>query len=220
MVNNLPVTPGSGATVATDDVAGVHYQLIKIALGDEDAATRVTAANGLPVEVVAGTMSLSGEDHIGEVGFSTAIVSPTFTMDISPDYASGDVYGDKTTLTNAMRVTSGGGVLGAVSLTDSDDISPEFQILLWDSDPTNTTWTDNSPPTINVNDLPKLLAKIPIVTADWTSIGGFAFAHLRNLNIPVRANGSAHLYLVLIASAVINVATAGHLKIRLHFVRY
>lgn len=46
MANN---TPQNGtATVATDDIGGVHYQIVKTAFGDEDTATSVSAANPLP----------------------------------------------------------------------------------------------------------------------------------------------------------------------------
>jgi hypothetical protein len=41
MANNVAVTPGSGATVATDDVGGVHYQVVKLATGTEDSAVRI-----------------------------------------------------------------------------------------------------------------------------------------------------------------------------------
>lgn len=53
MANNLNVSEGTGKVVATDDVAGVHYQVIKLAGGTEDAAERIegTAANGLEVDV-------------------------------------------------------------------------------------------------------------------------------------------------------------------------
>lgn len=52
MADNLPVTPGSGATVATDDVGGIHYQITKQAFGALDSATLVSAANGLPVNII------------------------------------------------------------------------------------------------------------------------------------------------------------------------
>ena len=61
MADNIAVTIGTGTTVpcATDDVAGVHYQLIKPAFGPLDTATLVTAAVGLPVSHV-GALAVTG----------------------------------------------------------------------------------------------------------------------------------------------------------------
>lgn len=39
MADNVPITAGSGTTVATDDVSGVHYQRVKIVDGTADATT-------------------------------------------------------------------------------------------------------------------------------------------------------------------------------------
>ena len=49
MADNVPVTPGSGATIATDDIGGVHYQIVKVAHGAADSATQVSASSPLPV---------------------------------------------------------------------------------------------------------------------------------------------------------------------------
>ncbi len=53
MANNVAITAGSGTDIATDDVAGVHYQVVKLAIGTEDSATRAPgdATNGLLVDV-------------------------------------------------------------------------------------------------------------------------------------------------------------------------
>lgn len=55
MANNIDVTPGAGKTVATDDVVGVQYQMIKVATGAAGSATLVSAANPLPAQVGDGT---------------------------------------------------------------------------------------------------------------------------------------------------------------------
>lgn len=43
--------PGAGAVVATDEVAGRHFQIVKLAAGADGAADPVTSANPLPVAV-------------------------------------------------------------------------------------------------------------------------------------------------------------------------
>lgn len=51
MADNVTANAGSGGAVfATDDVAGVHYPLVKLAYGALDTATLVTGAAGLPVD--------------------------------------------------------------------------------------------------------------------------------------------------------------------------
>lgn len=49
MADNVAITAGTGTTVATDDVGGVHYQLVKNVFGALDTATLVTPGAGLPV---------------------------------------------------------------------------------------------------------------------------------------------------------------------------
>lgn len=42
MADNIDVTPGTGKTVATDDVSGVQYQRVKIDIGGDGVSTPVT----------------------------------------------------------------------------------------------------------------------------------------------------------------------------------
>jgi hypothetical protein len=50
VADNTP--QGGTATIATDDIGGVHYQYVKPAFGPPDTATPVTATAGLPVSLV------------------------------------------------------------------------------------------------------------------------------------------------------------------------
>lgn len=53
MADNLTTNPGAGgATIATDDVGGVHYPISKLAFGALDSATLVSNANGLPSTLI------------------------------------------------------------------------------------------------------------------------------------------------------------------------
>lgn len=49
MPDNIGYTPGTGATVAADDIGGVLHQRIKIGIGEDGVATDVSAANPMPV---------------------------------------------------------------------------------------------------------------------------------------------------------------------------
>lgn len=51
MADNLSITAGTGTTVATDDIAGVHYQRVKLAQGADGAAVDVSAAAPLQVSL-------------------------------------------------------------------------------------------------------------------------------------------------------------------------
>lgn len=52
MADNLTLNAGAGgATLATDDIGGTHYQIVKFAYGALDSATLVDGSNPLPVTV-------------------------------------------------------------------------------------------------------------------------------------------------------------------------
>ena len=71
--------PGSGgATLATDEVAGVHYELVKIVFGALETATLVSSGSPLPVDLR--TNNLSGNLNVNVAASAvTQAVSGTVT---------------------------------------------------------------------------------------------------------------------------------------------
>ena len=49
MADNVGYTPGTGATVAADEIGGVLYQRVKLTSGEDGTATDVSEAAPLPV---------------------------------------------------------------------------------------------------------------------------------------------------------------------------
>ena len=49
MAANVGYTPGTGALVAADEIAGVLHQRIKLGIGEDGEAVDVSAANPLPI---------------------------------------------------------------------------------------------------------------------------------------------------------------------------
>jgi len=54
MADNVAITPGTGATIAADDVGGVLFQRIKLAWGVDGVATDASASAPLPIELTNG----------------------------------------------------------------------------------------------------------------------------------------------------------------------
>jgi hypothetical protein len=58
MPDNVGYTPGSGATIAADDVGGALYQRVKLATGADGVIEGdVSPANPMPIQEVSGAMS-------------------------------------------------------------------------------------------------------------------------------------------------------------------
>lgn len=49
MADNIGYTPGTGATIAADEIAGVLHQRVKIGVGADGTATDVSTSNPMPI---------------------------------------------------------------------------------------------------------------------------------------------------------------------------
>jgi hypothetical protein len=54
MADNVGYTPGTGATVAADEIGGVLHQRVKLGIGDDGVAVDVSEANPMPVALTQG----------------------------------------------------------------------------------------------------------------------------------------------------------------------
>jgi hypothetical protein len=54
MADNVGYTPGTGATVAADEIGGVLHQRIKLGIGDDGVAVDVSESNPMPVALTQG----------------------------------------------------------------------------------------------------------------------------------------------------------------------
>ncbi len=69
MADNVAITAGSGTSIATDDVGGVHYQRVKLVDGTLDGTGAIggDATNGLDVDVTRLPALPAGTNNIGDV---------------------------------------------------------------------------------------------------------------------------------------------------------
>ena len=118
MTDNIAVTAGSGTTIATDDVGGVHYQRVKLVDGtlDSTAAIGGDATNGLDVDVtrvIPGTTATAlgkAEDAAHSSG-DTGVMALGVRNDAGTVLAgaTGDYIPFSMDSNGALRVTGGGG---------------------------------------------------------------------------------------------------------------
>jgi len=150
-----------------------------------------------------------------KIGGNTVVITPTITVDTAA-YAAGDSIGGKITLTDAMRVSGGTGVLSGITLIDRANQKPALEIFLFDSNPAAATITDQAAFVFSTDDL-KVIAKIVVAAADWTTINSKATAELANLNRVVKASGSANLYAAIVAGGAPDFVASTDLQLRFKF---
>lgn len=235
---SLGVDTGTDTNVATELIGGIHYALAKLIDSTAGSTTPTgTAANPLPVAqtgaLPAGTNAIgklaansgidigdvdvtsiaAGENHLGKFGGETVVVTPTVTVSASPDYSSGDSIGGKITLTNAVRVSGGTGVLQSIVITDKANQSPEGTILIFDADPSAATITDNAAFVFST-DVTKVIASVPVVTADYATINSTSVATLSNLGRVVKAASGTSLYAAFVTTTAANLASTSDIGLR------
>jgi len=127
MADNLGYTPGAGATVATDEVAGIHYQVIKPAFGPDGAVQLVSEAAPLPVaDANSGNLLLR---------ILQMLMAP-LGYDKSLQRQRGTVVVESGTVTTVSTVTTVTTCSAVTSLNNLDGYMARMQIL----DTNRTAW--------------------------------------------------------------------------------
>lgn len=130
MGDNVPVTPGVGATIAADDVGGVMYQRIKVAFGVDGVATDVSPAAAFPVADAAGATALA---LLASQTTAAAILAK-----ISGDPAS------QTTLAAVLAKIIAAPSTEAKQDTGNSTLAGILSTLQAQVDLSTTLWTDDS----------------------------------------------------------------------------
>lgn len=233
------VTPGTGATNLgkAEDAAHTSGDVGVMAFGVRNDAGTVLAgttgdyiplsmdANGY-LRVNAATVGalVAGEAHVGSVGGSTVVIRPTITVDTSI-YAALDCLGaaassSVVTLTNAMRVSGGTGLLQSVVVYDDDNEKAAITFLFFNAAPASGTYTGNGALSLSSGDKAIYLGRVDVATTDYFTVGGDAVASVKNIALPVQAVGSANLYAIpVVTSGTPTYTSSGDLQLAFGFLQ-
>lgn len=155
----------------------------------------------------------------GELGWLT----PTaLTVSASPDYTSGDAIGAHATpgvleFTSAVRESTLSGELRSLVLRDVANQKFAIDLLLFNANPSASTFTDNAAAAIHANDLSKLIGIVNVAAADWTTVGSHAVCQ-KELSRPILLAATT-LYAALVARGAFDFAAATDLTIALAVLR-
>jgi hypothetical protein len=156
MTDNVTITPGTGATIATDDVGGAQYQRVKIGLGADGSATDAVGGSGTVSSAVqrvtlATDVALpAGTNLLGKVKskFFAAVASAMTRPANTTAYAANDAVSNNGTAgsVTAIALTVSDVNDDLVTLeririlsTDTGVAGKTFRVWLFNSDPTSSS---------------------------------------------------------------------------------
>ena len=128
MADNVTITPGSGASVAADDIGGVLYQRVKLIEGADGVNDGdVSSSNPLPTQEAGGALSLLTRIAnllMSPMGFDRSLSRQRVTAVVE----SGTVT-TVTTCTTLTNLTNFGAGRSATELQDNQARSAWAQIV-------------------------------------------------------------------------------------------
>jgi len=245
MVDNVAITAGSGTTVATDDVGGVHYQVIKIADGRLDSSTPLAVvtedvasvgaetgllAMGIRKDVPASTAGTdadfvyslygaNGAQWVNPLGiFKTLDADVTRPANVTA-YAANDALADTTPTVGGFTFT------GAARASGGSGIITDLVVSFDDDAATplqGEVYIFDQAITAIVDNAVFAITDaeartiVGVIPFSLADIGNQDFAHMQNLSIGYTCVGTANLrFLIRVRNAYIATANSGVIRFRL-----
>lgn len=128
-------------------------------------------------------------------------------------YADGHCVGGKIEFEDSDNYKTSSGVLHEVIVADKDGVGGTFELVLFNEDPVNTTFTDNAAFTIDAADRQKVVGVIDLTTVG--TVAGVSLNEAPNVGKIFRNRTEDSLYAALIAKSAFTFSNTDALKISL-----
>lgn len=143
-----------------------------------------------------GLKTLTTLNPVGaNVGGFTEKLSVSITTS-STAYTANDNIGGILTLTNALRVSGGTGILNGISFWALANQKPNLYVDFWDASPTSGTYTNDAAQII-AGDHGKWLGRVEIATSDWQDTGVISRCTKTGLGVILKGNASRDIYMTI-----------------------
>lgn len=144
-------------------------------------------------------------------------VVPALTQALTP-YSIGDVVGTVMELKNVNLESGLDTILDGVTISDKGGQSVQVTCLFF-HDSLIGTYTDNSAPTINAQDMYRFAGAAKVISSDhYVPVSGKSMMGNRRLGIQLPVTDTS-LFLVIIADAAYTATSPTDLTVTLNFVR-
>lgn len=152
--------------------------------------------------------------------FAEVMISSSRTLNATPTidtaiYASGDLVGGKLTFAGAAKEGVGSGTVHNVVIQDLDKESANYDVIIFNSNPTETTFQDQSPLDIADSDLSKVVCIVSVTTHATFADNGVSYANGTNCVFEIADASTPTLYAALVVRATPTYTTAADLTLRL-----
>jgi hypothetical protein len=212
MADNVDVTPGTGATIATDDVGGVQYQRVKVDVGGDGLASPLvrgqqTGANSIPVVLPSDQAAIPVTDNSGSLTVDYATTgSGTATGALRvelPTNGTGVIatVGAVTAITNALP--AGTNAIGKLAANSGVDIG-DVDVTSVPTDPFGAN-ADAASATGSISAKLRFIASTGIPITGTVTVGSHAVTNAGTF--PVQVDGAALTALQLIDDPVVTLGT-------------
>ena len=188
MADNVSVTPGTGSSIATDDIGGVQYQRVKMVLGADGVnGGDVAAANPMPMKLTDGTNAAAIVAADGVYGL--VIVTPGH---VSTANSTTAVLSGGATFTGTWEDTINHGVVQVSIIASHASASSGF-VVQYSSDGTNVDNSDTYTISAGVGKLYSFQAGARYIRIVYTNGGTLQTSfRLQTIMKPVYAKPSSH----------------------------
>lgn len=150
---------------------------------------------------------------------ATKFVSASPTCDTSA-YATGELIGGLLTFSNAFRSGVGTGYIASVNMIDLSAQAVDFDLVIFDQNPSNTTFTDQAAFDLADTDKAKVVAVVNLGSATRFAYADNSNHYVGSLFIPIRGLDSSSVasrtfYAALISRGAPTFSTASDVTIKL-----
>lgn len=143
------------------------------------------------------------------------LLSATPTVTASPDYSDGDNIGGLISIT--LPPFTRPFYVSYCSILSKAAITVAVDLLVYSSNPSVSTFTDNDAQSLHASDVTKLLDAVRFADTDWRAAGTPVVQGTRNLNIPI-APVARIAYFSLVARGTINLASTSDITVNFGFI--